>query len=186
MTTDPEAPRILYWIMCAAPPVQDWREAARQLQEDGWDLHAIPTQTAASWLDLNSLANVTGHAVRTRPRLPHEADELPPANAVLVAPATFNTVNQWAAGINDTLPLGLLNELLGLNVPIVVAMYCKAALAAHPAYRPNIRRLSEAGASVLDGEHSITVSDDGFSWTTVRATLGALPRERPDRDQTIQ
>src|SRR5215510_8583012 len=56
-------------------------------------------------------------------------------------PATFNTVNQWAAGINDTLPMGLLNELLGLDVPIVVAMYCKAALAAHPAYRPNIGRL---------------------------------------------
>jgi hypothetical protein len=30
---------------------------------------------------------------------------------VLVAPVTFNTVNQWAAGINDTLALGLLNEL---------------------------------------------------------------------------
>jgi phosphopantothenoylcysteine decarboxylase len=186
MTADLETPRILNWIMCAAPPVQDWPEAARQLQEDGWDLHAIPTQTAASWLDLDSLADVTGHPVRTRSRLPHETDELPPANAVLVAPATFNTVNQWAAGINDTLPLGLLNELLGLRVPIVVAMYCKAALAAHPAYRPNIRRLSEAGATVLEGEHSITVSDDRFSWTPIRDALGALPRERPDRDQTVQ
>ncbi len=135
--------------MCAAPPVQDWQAAARQLQEDGWDLHAIPTQTAASWLDLGSLAAVTGHAVRTRPRLPHETDELPPADAVLVAPATFNTVNQWAAGINDTLPLGALNELLGLNVPIVVAMYCKAALATHPAYRPNIRRLAKPAPRFL-------------------------------------
>ena len=120
-----------------------------------------------------------------KPRLPHETDELPPANAVLVAPATFNTVNQWAAGINDTLPLGLLNELLGLEVPIVVAMYCKAALAAHPAYRPNIRRLQQAGATVLEGEHSITVSHDGFSWTTIRDALGALPRERPSRHRTV-
>jgi phosphopantothenoylcysteine decarboxylase len=93
MPADSDATRVLYWIMCAAPPVQDWREAARQLQEDGWELHAIRTQTAASWLDLDSLADVTGHAVRTQPRLPHETDELPPANAVLVAPATFNTVN---------------------------------------------------------------------------------------------
>jgi phosphopantothenoylcysteine decarboxylase len=185
MTAGPAAPRILYWIMCAAPPVQDWQEAARQLHEDGWELHAIPTQTAASWLDLGSLAEVTGHAVRTKPRLPHETDELPPANAVLVAPATFNTVNQWAAGINDTLPLGLLNELLGLNVPIVVAMYCKAALVAHPAYRPNIRRLSQAGATILEGERSITVSDDGFSWTAIRDALAALSRERPDRHRTV-
>ena len=185
MTAGPETPRVLYWIMCAAPPVQDWREAARQLQEDGWELHAIPTHTAASWLDLGSLADVTGHAVRTQPRLPHETDELPPANAVLVAPATFNTVNQWAAGINDTLPLGLLNELLGLEVPIVVAMYCKPALTAHPAYRPNIKRLQQAGATVLEGERSITVSHDGFSWTPVGDALAALPRERPAHHRTV-
>jgi phosphopantothenoylcysteine synthetase/decarboxylase len=180
MTVDTESLRVLYWIMCAAPPVQDWREAARQLQEDGWDLYAIPTETAALWLDLNSLAKVTAHAVRTRPRLPHETDELPPAGAVLVAPATFNTLNQWAAGINDTLALGLLNELLGLDVPIVVAMYCKAALAAHPAYRPNITRLEQAGATVLEGERSIVVRDDGFSWTGVRDALAAVREGQSD------
>jgi phosphopantothenoylcysteine decarboxylase len=67
MIADTRPLRLLYWIMCAAPPVQDWQEAARQLHEDGWDLYAIPTQTAASWLDLGSLAQVTGHAVRTKP-----------------------------------------------------------------------------------------------------------------------
>jgi phosphopantothenoylcysteine synthetase/decarboxylase len=169
----------MYWIMCAAPPVQDWQDAARQLQQDGWDLYAIPTQAAASWLDVDGLAQVTGHAVRTRPRLPHETDELPPASAVLVAPATFNTLNQWAAGINDTLPLGLLNELLGLEVPIVVAMYCKSALAAHPAYRPNITRLEQAGAMILEGERSITVRGDGFDWAAVRDALAAVRERHP-------
>lgn len=171
---------VLYWILCAAPPVQDWQQPARQLQDDGWDLNAIPTKTAASWIDLDSLAQVTGHAVRTRPRLPHETDELPPADAVLVAPATFNTLNQWAAGINDSLALGLLNELLGLRVPILVAMYCKAALVAHPAYRPNITRLQQAGATVLEGDHSITVRDTGFSWTAVLDALAAIRLEGPD------
>jgi hypothetical protein len=46
-------------------------------------------------------------------------------------------------------PLDLLNEVLGLEVPIVIAMYCKAALTAHPAYRPNIRRLQQAGVTIL-------------------------------------
>jgi len=173
MTSCPKASRVLYWIMCAAPPVQDWQHTGRQLQEDGWDVHAIPTETAASWLDIDELARVTGHVVRTRPRRPHEPDELPPADAVLVAPATFNTLNQWAAGINDTLALGLLNELLGLQVPIVVAVYCKAALAAHPVYRPNVARLQQAGATILEGEHSITVHDDGFCWGRVRDALMA-------------
>jgi phosphopantothenoylcysteine synthetase/decarboxylase len=180
MASGTQLRRVLYWIMCAAPPVQDWQQPARELQEDGWDLYAVPTQTAVSWLDLDTLAQVTRHTVRTRPRLPQETDELPPADAVLVAPATFNTLNQWAAGVNDTLPLGLLNELLGMQVPIVVAMYCKAALAAHPAYRPNITRLQQAGATVLEGEHSITVRDDSFSWAAVRGALAAVRRQRPD------
>jgi phosphopantothenoylcysteine decarboxylase len=179
MTSGTQPRRVLYWIMCAAPPVQDWQTPARQLQEDGWDLYAIPTQTATSWLDLDSLAQVTGHEVRTRPRLPHETDELPPAGAVLVAAATFNTLNQWAVGINDTLALGLLNELLGLKVQIVVAMYCKAALAAHPAYRPNITRLQQAGATVLEGKprspSGMTVSHGRQSVTRSRRSGSGIP-----------
>lgn len=179
MTGGPQGGRpILYWIMCAAPPVRDWQEPAHQLQDDGWDLYAIPTQTAGSWLDLDRLAQATGHPVRSRPRMPDETDELPPADAVLVAPATFNTLNQWAAGINDSLALGLLNELLGLHVPIVVAMYCKAALAAHPAYRPNVTLLGQAGATILEGGRSITVHDDGFSWAAVRNALAAFQQQR--------
>ena len=64
MTANTEAPRVLYWIMCAAPPVQDWQEAARQLQEDGWELYAIPTHAAASWLDLGSHAANLVHTLR--------------------------------------------------------------------------------------------------------------------------
>jgi hypothetical protein len=165
---------VLYWIPCAAPPLLAWEQPVRQLQEDGWDLYAIPTETAASWLDLDRLADVTGHQVRVRPRMPDETDDLPAADAVLLAPATFNTLNRWAAGINDSLALGLLNELLGLQVPIVVAMYCKAALTAHPAYRSNVTQ--QAGATVLEGEHSITATDAAFSWGAVRE---ALTRFRP-------
>jgi transcriptional regulator with XRE-family HTH domain len=38
--------------------------------------------------------------------MPDEPDELPAADAVVVAPATFNTVNKWAAGITDTFAAG--------------------------------------------------------------------------------
>jgi phosphopantothenoylcysteine decarboxylase len=162
---------VLYWILCAAPPALMWEEPVRQFQSDGWDVYAVPTEMAASWLDLIHLAELTGHPVRVRPRRPDETDELPAADAVLVAPVTFNTLNKWAAGINDTLALGLLNELLGLKVPIVAAMYCKAALAAHPAYQPNVNSLRQAGAVVLEDGHSITATPAGFSWAAVREAL---------------
>jgi len=41
-----------------------------------------------------------------------ESEVFPPADAVLAAPLTFNTIHKWACGINDTVALGLLHELL--------------------------------------------------------------------------
>lgn len=69
------------------------------------------------------------------------------ATAVLVAPATFNTINKWALGINDSLALGLLNEALGRGVPIEVHPYLNDALASHPAYRRAVAELTAAGVS---------------------------------------
>jgi hypothetical protein len=51
------------------------------------------------FIDAAQLAALTGHRVRTGFRMPDEPDELPAADAIVVAPATFNTVNKWAAGI---------------------------------------------------------------------------------------
>lgn len=40
---------------------------------------------------------------------------MPPADAIAVASATFNTINKWAAGISDTLALGILCEAYGFG-----------------------------------------------------------------------
>jgi phosphopantothenoylcysteine synthetase/decarboxylase len=37
----------------------------------------------------------------------------------VVAPATFNTINRWVAGITNTVAVGTLCEFLGLDGPIV-------------------------------------------------------------------
>jgi phosphopantothenoylcysteine synthetase/decarboxylase len=156
--------RVLYWIISAAPPAHDWQSALRALQDDCWDPYVIVTETVARWLNHNDLASASGHAVRSRPRRPDETDDSPPADAVLLAPATFNTLNKWASGINDSLALGLLNELMGARVPIVVAPYLKAALASHPAYQANLELLRGAGVTILEGE---------FSWAAAREALTA-------------
>lgn len=77
------------------------------------------------------------------------------ANAVIAAPLTFNTLNQWAAGINDTLALGILNELLGEGLPIVAAPCVKAVLRRHPAYADSCKLLESCGVRLLDPEHTV-------------------------------
>jgi hypothetical protein len=87
--------------------------------------------------------------VRADYKLPTEPDVLPPANAIVVAPATFNTVNKFASGIADTLALSLLCEYLSLEVPIVVAPNVNPALARHPEYQTSVKKLREWGVRVL-------------------------------------
>jgi hypothetical protein len=60
--------------------------------------------------DSAELARLTGHPVRSEYKHPDEPDVLPPPDAIVVAPATTNTTIKWAAGISDTLALGLLVE----------------------------------------------------------------------------
>lgn len=86
---------------------------------------------------------------------------------MVVAPATFNTVNKWAAGIADTLALGTLCEAAGLGVPIAVLPCVGTALAAHPAYRDSLERLAAMGVRFGAPYAGETAPDGGrteFPW----------------------
>lgn len=159
----------LYVIGASAPPVRQLADACRLAIDAGWQPYVTLTPTAADWVNLDELRTITGQPVRVQPRRPGESDPFPPADAVLAAPLTFNTINKWACGINDTVALGLLNELLSSGLTIVAVPCVKAALRAHPAYAANMKLLQAAGLQFLD--HSIlTHGGDGlaaFDWPAV-------------------
>jgi flavoprotein len=67
----------------------------------------------------------------------------------VVAPCTFNTVGKWAAGISDTLALGLLNQALGAGRQIVAVPNPHVDLAKHPAFGCNVEFLRGCGVQVL-------------------------------------
>jgi phosphopantothenoylcysteine synthetase/decarboxylase len=132
------------------------------------------TPVAATWVDIDALAAVSGNPVRVHPRQPDEQDPLPTADAVLAAPLTFNTINKWAAGISDGVALGLLSELLVGGPPIVAAPCAKAALRAHPAYGLSIDMLASAGVTVMDPETIVERGPDQlarFRWPKVVRAL---------------
>lgn len=94
---------------------------------------------------------MTKYPVRSEYKAPGTADVLPPPSALIVAPATVNTVNKWALGICDTLALGLLVEGVGKKLPIVALPFTNRDHAAHPAFGANIANLREWGVKVLFG-----------------------------------
>jgi phosphopantothenoylcysteine decarboxylase len=144
------ASRVLYLIVCAAPPAQQTPDVVPLLQSAGWDVCVIATPQAARWMDLSALAQLSGHIVRTDYKLPGEADPLPKADAILVMPATFNTINKWTQGIGDTLAASILCEALGRGTPPAIVVPClKMDLVRHPAFSRSIALLRECGVRVL-------------------------------------
>lgn len=107
--------RTLYLFGSAAPPVFDVARVIEEAQSRGWDVCLGLTPTAADWLaeGLDGLAALTGHPVRSRYKRPGEADVWPTADAILVAPATFNTINGWALGLTDRFVVGVVAEGIG-------------------------------------------------------------------------
>jgi phosphopantothenoylcysteine synthetase/decarboxylase len=170
---------VLYLIVCAAPPARDADRLVQLAQRDRWDVCVIATPSARSFIDSSALEAASGHPVRSEYKQPDEADVLPAPDAIVVAPATFNTINKWAAGISDTLALGLLTEAIGKRLPVVALPFVNAAQAEHPAFHESIDRLRAAGVRLLYGPDVLELHEPGtgnqrvalFPW---RLTLEAL------------
>ena len=96
--------RVLYVLICGSPPSRDVHKLLTLAQGNDWDTCLLATPSALKWIDVAALAELTGHPVRSNYKHPDEVDVLPPPDAVIVAPATVNTINKWGAGICDTLP----------------------------------------------------------------------------------
>ena len=175
----PGGAAVLYVIACAAPPAAGVGRLVSLAQRRGWDVCVLTTPSARRFTDTGALERQTGHPVRSEYKNPGEPDVLPDPDAVIVAPATVNTINKWAAGICDTLALGILVEAIGKRLPIVALPSTNQAHAAHPAFTENIGKLRSWGVSVLFGAdvHPLAAPGAGdgeqgtFPWSATLDTL---------------
>lgn len=165
---------VLYLIGCGGSPARQLPEFVGFAQDQGWDVCVIATPDGAKFMDPDRLAKQTRHPVRVHYKHPDEPDVLPPADAFVIAPATFNTINKLAQGISDTLALGLLNEAVGQGLPIVAVPWPNAHLARHPVFPCSVETLRAWGITViLNPAHLPRASDQPavFPWEQLRAEL---------------
>ncbi|MET7418654.1 flavoprotein [Dactylosporangium sp. NPDC005555] len=174
---------VLYVVACGGRPAADLPAFVATAQADGWTVCVVATPDGLKFLDEPTLRAQTGFPVRSQYKRPDEPDVLPPADAFVVAPATFNTVNKLAAGISDTLALGLLNEGIGLRRPVIVVPTPNIGLSRHPAFVAGVRTLREWGVIVLFDPASVPPLDSDpttpappFPWPAATAALRELPR----------
>lgn len=159
---------VTWVVVSAAPPATRVHELLALLHVDPQLLVVATTPTAASWIDEDQVRTFTAWPIRSTPRSVNEPKVYPPPNLVVAAPLTFNTINKWAAGINDNAALGVLNEALGSQVPIIAAPVTNSALAAHPAYARSLDTLASAGVRLTATNALVPPSPgEAYNWQPI-------------------
>jgi phosphopantothenoylcysteine synthetase/decarboxylase len=178
---------VLYSVICGVSNAATSYDFISEVMHDGWRVCVITTPMGARFVDAARLADLTGHPVRSAYKDPADPDVLPPADAYVVAPASFNTVNKLANGISDTLAVGVVCEAMGNRRPIIVAPWMNSALASYGAYARSIGSLRAEGVHVVltdqtEPGHSRPGQGGSFPWNAVLAEVRKIESpgvERP-------
>src|SRR5262252_4230155 len=145
---------VLSVIACGAGPAAAIGTLVKQAIDRGWTVQVIATPSALEFFNAAEIEAETGTQVRSQYSKPGAPRSRIP-DAIIVAPATFNSINQWALGISDTYALGVLAEQTGLGVPIVVLPFVNDALAGRPPFARSVKALRAEGVSILLGAGSV-------------------------------
>jgi phosphopantothenoylcysteine synthetase/decarboxylase len=145
--------RELTVVCCGAPPASNVGELIQLAQHRSWSVRVVPTPAARSFVHVAMLEAMTGNKVEAGYRSP--SDPRPPRpDAVIVAPATFNSIIKSALGITDTHALGVIAEAIGRPIPVVMLPWVNGPLAARQPFRRSVAQLrNEDVHFLLKGEH---------------------------------
>jgi Flavoprotein len=148
------ARRVLTIVTCGAGPAAAIGTCVKLAQDRGWTVQVTATPAALDFFDTAAIAGQAGSPVRSQYANPGAPRSLVP-DAILVAPATYNTICKWAHGISDTYALGILAEATGLGVPTVVLPFVNTALARRAPFRRSVDSLRAEGVQILLGPGGI-------------------------------
>ncbi|RZU54385.1 flavoprotein [Krasilnikovia cinnamomea] len=139
-------------FVCGAGPATDIGRLLKIARGKSWTTSITATASALGFIDVLAVEEIAGQPVRTSYQQPAAGFRvLPDVDAVVVAPATYNTINKLASGTADTYPLTSLAELIGRGVPTVVVPFVNAALAARAPFRLSLVSLRKEGVRIISG-----------------------------------
>src|SRR5438132_2684318 len=164
-------------------------ELVRLAGKAGHAVRVIQTETSTRFVGQASFAALTGAPVLTSeferdPARGAFPDQAPPehdplnhlelvrnADALLVAPASANTLAKLATGLADNL---LTTAALAATCPVLVAPAMNDAMYEHPATAANLETLRERGVAVLEPAVGALGSKGGGGVGRLRGTTELL------------
>jgi phosphopantothenoylcysteine synthetase/decarboxylase len=159
-------------VVTGAPLAVRCADLAAAVRQAGWGVQVVTTAAAAAWVDDAMISTASGQPALSEHRDPSEAKRSEAPDAVVVAPATINTISKAALGIADTYAHSQLCEAIGNRLPIVMVPMINNKLWGHPALAGHLQTLITAGVNIIDpqtGDDSPTPITSGTGDQVVRA-----------------
>lgn len=151
--TEDRGGRALSVIVCGAGPAAAIGSFITLAHERGWTVQVIATPAALDFFDQAAIEKQTGGPVKSQYSKPGAPRSQIP-DAIVVAPATYNTINKWAwhqrhlcsgrAGGDDR-----------PRYPIVVLPFVNSALASRDPFRRSVESLRNEGVRILLGPGAV-------------------------------
>jgi phosphopantothenoylcysteine synthetase/decarboxylase len=163
-------------IVCGAGPAPQAGKLVELAQAGGWAVRVVATPAGLTFIDPAALQQPTGSPVRSdysppgRPRAHHSA-----ADAVIIAPATYNTINKLAAGINDTYALNVAAEAIGRRTPTAILPFVNTALAARQPFQHAVTVLRAKASTSYSDRASGRPTHPAPATTTSQHSPGTRP-----------
>ncbi len=128
---------------------------ASQLVKDGHDVHCVMTRSATEFITALTLQVISRNPVlvsledEKQSWKPGHIDLADRADLLLVAPATANTLGNFANGLA---PDPLSGIYLATRAPVLIAPAMNGKMWQHPATQRNVDRLSQDGCQFIGPE----------------------------------
>jgi phosphopantothenoylcysteine decarboxylase/phosphopantothenate--cysteine ligase len=145
-------------------------EIARELMRHGAEVFVVMSHMAQKIIHPYLMEWATGNPVVTEltGKLEHVAlvGEYPNiADAILVAPATANTISKIACGIDDTPVTSVASVAFGLDVPILIVPAMHESMYRHSILTDHIKKLRALGVEIIgprieEGKAKIEVTEE--------------------------
>jgi hypothetical protein len=174
-------------VVCGAGPASDVTQLITGAKERSWTAAVTATPSATDFIDAQAIETMSGFLVRsTYQSSPGTHRKLPKADALIIAPATYNSINKIALGIADNYAMTSIAELIGRRVPTVIVPFVNAALAARAPFQRAVADLRHEQIRVLLGtDHGWEPHPPGsgsdrqraFPWTAAFETATRLAHE---------
>lgn len=140
--------KIIYYVLTGARKSKEAHEHIKELSDMGAKVYVILTPNALNLVDINKLEEASGNYIRSSFNKKN-GESLPLEEIIIIAPATYSTINKITNGIADNFATSCIAAAIGRKTPIYLAPSMNIDLWSSPIIQGNLNRLQQLGVKII-------------------------------------